>query len=157
MKILVFSDSHGDNFSMKKAMSYHRDADVVIHLRDSRGEMDELKMHYTDKMYYEVKGNCDIGSVKPLFDVIPLCGHKFFITHGHMYKAKYTLYNLLLAGKEKDCDFILFGHTHVPYNHFEDNIYMINPGSCNGRSATYGIIEILDKGILTNIANVYGG
>ena len=34
-----------------------------------------------------------------------------------------------------------------------DGMYVMNPGSCHGYGATYGIIDISDKGILTNIAS----
>ena len=38
-------------------------------------------------------------------------------------------------------------------NEYIDGMYVMNPGSCHGYGATYGIIDISDKGILTNIAS----
>lgn len=154
MKIIVTSDSHGDKYSLNSIMSMHKDCDVVINCGDSRDDLDDIKLMYKDKMYYEVKGNCDFGSLLPGKIVTTIAGHKFFITHGHMYNAKYGLYNLVCAAREENCDFLLFGHTHESFNTYEDGMYIMNPGSCNGYNGTYGIIEILDNGILTNIAKL---
>ena len=38
---------------------------------------------------------------------------------------------------------------------YDDGLYIMNPGSCNGYYATYGVIDITPKGdIVTNIVRL---
>ena len=57
MKIIVVSDTHGSYRNLRKVVLMHKNADLVVHCGDSRGEMADIKMKYPDKMYYEVRGN----------------------------------------------------------------------------------------------------
>lgn len=157
MKIIVMSDSHGDFYSLDEIMSKHKDADIVIHFGDSHGEIDKIKADYPDIMYYCVKGNCDLGSTLETQLTIDIAGHRLFITHGHLFNAKFTIYNLVCAAKEQDADILLFGHTHSYLSEYDDSLYIMNPGSCHGRYGTYGIIEIINNDILPSIAKVEGG
>ena len=43
---------------------------------------------------------------------------------------------------EAGADILLFGHTHMPLTLYEDGLYIMNPGSCHGYYASYGIIDI---------------
>ena len=71
--------------------------------------------------------------------------------HGHLYDAKSGLYRITSAAREAGADILLFGHTHMPLTLYEDGLYIMNPGSCHGYYASYGIIDITDKGeIVTN-------
>ena len=52
---------------------------------------------------------------------------------------------------------MLFGHTHQALTEYHDGLYLMNPGSCHGYYATYGYIDITDKGdIVTNIVRLNG-
>lgn len=154
MRILVVSDTHGDLHSFIKAVDSQRSADVIIHCGDSKDELNEIKLRYKDKAVYAVRGNCDFSSTLPNVETITLCGKKLFITHGHLYNAKMTLYNLQCAGRESGADIVLFGHTHRAYCDYSDGMYMLNPGSLHGYDATYAYIDITDSGIMTNIVKL---
>lgn len=153
MKILVFSDTHGDSVRMKRVIMSHSDAEVVIHCGDGENEVEYLKREFPNKAFLNVKGNCDWGSDTPPTLEITLEGKKIFATHGHLYQVKMGLQNLYYAGKEKNADIVLYGHTHIASNEYIDGMYVINPGSCHGYGATFALIDITDKGILTNIGN----
>lgn len=154
MKIIVVSDSHGSSYELKRILDMHKNADVVVHCGDSRGEMENLKMIYKDKMYFEVKGNCDLGSTLPTTLTFDLDGIRFFVTHGHLYNAKLTLYNLVCAARENSANVLLFGHTHQSLCDYDDGLYIINPGSCSGYNATFAIIETHNGKILPNILSL---
>ena len=57
----------------------------------------------------------------------------------------------MCAAREEKADILLFGHTHNAMTYYEDGLYVMNPGSCSGYMASYGYIDITDKGeIVTN-------
>ncbi len=154
MRILVVSDTHGDFYSLKKAIDQQKTAEVVIHCGDSKDELDEIKMCYPDKAFYCVKGNCDLGSTLPMVETITLENKKILITHGHMYNVKLSLYPLCCAAREEKADIVLFGHTHNAISEYDDGLYILNPGSLNGYFASYAFIDITDSGIMTNIVKL---
>ncbi|MBQ4128873.1 MAG: metallophosphoesterase [Ruminococcus sp.] len=154
MRILVVSDTHGNLYNLKKAVEQQKSAQVIIHCGDSKGELDEIKMLYNDKAFYAVKGNCDFASMLPFDETITIENKKIFITHGHIYNAKMTLYNLCCKARQENADIVLFGHTHNAVSLYDDGLYILNPGSLNGYDASYAYIDITDKGIMTNIVKL---
>jgi putative phosphoesterase len=154
MKILVFSDTHGDKSKIQQAMLSHSNADVIVHCGDGENDLEAMKGMFPYKAYYNVRGNCDFcSSLDPVLE-FTLEGKKFMVTHGHLYNVKWGTQNLIYSALEKKVDIVLYGHTHIPENEYIDGLYVMNPGSCHGYGATYGVIEITDKGILTSIVNI---
>lgn len=155
MRILVVSDSHGDYNNFKKAIASQPSAEVIVHCGDGAKEVEALKTEFSDKQIIAVRGNCDWSSMLPPEELVTVGGKKLFVTHGHLYQAKFTIYNLVCAAREKKADILLFGHTHCALNEYDDGLYIMNPGSCHGYGATYGYIDITEKGdIVTNIVNI---
>lgn len=161
MKILVFSDSHGNSQQMIKALSQHiNETDYIIHLGD----------HCTDVRYIEnisgitpvlaVVGNNDHYMAKneyPEEKIIEISGINFFLTHGHKQAVKHGTNVLIALAKGKKCNVALFGHTHIPYCGKENDLYILNPGSIGYPSAkgyTYGIITIENNNINMEICEV---
>ena len=153
MKIIVVSDTHGSYRNFKKVMELNRNADIIVHCGDSRDELDDIKLEFRDKKFVTVKGNCDFMTMLPLSEEFTADGVKFFVTHGHMYNVKYGLLDLFMAAKEKQADIALFGHTHIPHDEVVDGIRLFNPGSL-GYDKSFGVIEIKDGQVLTNIAHL---
>lgn len=155
MKILVVSDTHGDFNSLLRAVKAQPDAEVIVHCGDGDEQVQLLKDTYKDKMIVGVRGNCDWNSFLPSKETLKICGKKIFITHGHLYNAKFGLYNIMCAAREEGADILLYGHTHIAMNTYEDGLYVMNPGSCSGYMASYGILEITENGdVLTNIVKL---
>lgn len=151
MRILVLSDTHGDYGSMKQALSQQTHIDMIIHCGDGRDQVEELQRTLKDIPIVAVRGNCDWGSAMPNTATVEVGGKRIFVTHGHLYQVKMTPYNLACAAREEKADIVCFGHTHVPMNEYDDGLYMLNPGSCHGYGASYGYIDITDRGdIVTN-------
>lgn len=155
MKILVVSDTHGDVNSLLRAVKAQPEAEVIVHCGDGDEQVQLLKDTYKDKMIVGVRGNCDWNSFLPSKETLKICGKKIFITHGHLYNAKMGLYKVVCAAREEGADILLYGHTHIAMNTYEDGLYVMNPGSCSGYMASYGILEITENGdVLTNIVKV---
>lgn len=155
MKILVVSDTHGDFNSLLRAVKAQPDAEVIVHCGDGDEQVQLLKDTYKDKMIVGVRGNCDWNSFLPSTETLSILGKKIFITHGHLYDAKIGLYKIMCAAREAEADILLYGHTHIAMTSYEDGLHLMNPGSCHGYMASYGILEITEKGdILTNIVKV---
>ena len=154
MRVLVVSDTHGDLYTLKKAVLSQPKAEVVIHCGDGEEQAQWIRENFKDKAVINVRGNCDWCSNTPATEEITLEGKKIFITHGHLYKAKMTLTPLYLEAKSRNADILCFGHTHIPTEDYSDGLYVLNPGSCSGYGATYGYIDITPKGIMTNILKV---
>ena len=157
MKIIVVSDTHGSSSSLKEVVKLHSNADVIVHCGDSRGEMEEIKMMYPDKTYYEVAGNCDWGSPLPLTLTFELDGFKFMVTHGHTYNVKFGLGQLFYAAQQEGVDVVFFGHTHYACDEVYEGIRLLNPGSCGGFMATFGVVETKNGQMLTNVTHLKRG
>lgn len=155
MRILVVSDTHGDFYSLKRAVAAQPSAEAVIHCGDGAEQVELLQSICPDKRIIGVRGNCDWSSTLPPAEVVELGGKRIFVTHGHLYHAKFTLTDLIYAAREQQADILLYGHTHQALTDYDDGLTIMNPGACGGYGATYGIIDITDRGeVVTNIVPV---
>lgn len=149
MRILVVSDSHGDEGALLRALEAQPAAHTVIHLGDGAREAADAATGCPDRVFYGVRGNCDWSSDAAglMYAREETCGGKrLFFTHGHLYGVKGGLYRVTCAARERGADILLFGHTHVPLTDYDDGLYILNPGSlANG---AYGIVDITPAGIV---------
>lgn len=154
MRIFVTSDTHRDEYALRTAILRQPKAEVVIHLGDGEEEASLMKANFPEKMFLQVRGNCDWGSTLPTIGEITLEGKKIFYTHGHAYNVKYGLYQIVCAARERKADILLFGHTHQPLTDYEDGLYLMNPGSLHGTEGSYGIVDLTPAGIVTNLVRL---
>ncbi len=150
MRILVVSDTHGSEANLRRAILAQPAAEIVIHLGDGQAEAERAKRNFPEKMFLQVRGNCDMGSPLPYEGEYTVDGVKIFYTHGHMYNVKMGLYNAVCAAREKGAQVLLYGHTHQALTDYEDGLYLMNPGSLSGWGASYGTLDITPQGIVTN-------
>lgn len=151
MRLLVVSDSHSNAYNLRNAVLRQPNADMIIHLGDGQSEYESVILG-GDKESVFVRGNCDYNSKYPALRILEVGGKRVMCTHGYAYHVKYGLLTLSLAAKEQKADIVLFGHTHQPLELYEDGIYYLNPGSVS--SGTYGYVDILSSGIMTNILKI---
>ncbi len=163
MKCLIFSDSHGCESGITKALSMHRDAEVVFFLGDGLSDADAVASFDKSRMWVAVKGNCDF---RPYFlerevgktDVISLEGRKIVFTHGDLYGVKYGCDGIKNLALSRKADIVLFGHTHMPYEEYADEvkpIYLFNPGSISLPSHSFGIMTLTESFVLFSHGRVY--
>lgn len=166
MRIIVFSDSHNHDANMRKALELNRNRfDLCIHLGDGCREFEFLSEKYPDIPFVTVNGNGEdyFGSKRVNETVLDLDGKRILITHGHKYNVKFGTTNLEYSAVEKECDIVLYGHTHIPDNRYIPDImgrslYIFNPGSISrpplGYRPGFGVIEITGSGVSLNNAEV---
>lgn len=146
MKAAVFSDSHGMTALMKEALRRFR-VDMIIHLGDHDRDAQELALEFPHIPLCSVRGNCDLASSAADKMTLDLGGVKAFITHGHLYRVKYSVDSLVYAAMEAGASLALYGHTHIPAQQDIAGVRLINPGSAGtGRRPTWALIEIFENG-----------
>lgn len=145
MKLLVMSDTHGDEDIIKIVRDRHPNMDVVVHCGDS--ELPFQHPYLVDVK--KVRGNCDGDKSFPNEIQFEQDGFRFFATHGHLFNVKSTLMNLYYRAKELEADIVFFGHSHLLGIEEIDNILFINPGSLlkprGINEKSYVIVEIENK------------
>ena len=159
MKIVVFSDSHGDYQRLLRLIRRHmNDVDIFIHLGDGQREFLKIAETLPDKKMLSVSGNCDWSSTGKPAETLHVSGKKILYTHGHAYRVKSGLEMLRGSALSKGAHMALFGHTHISLSSFDGRIYLFNPGSMirgsGGMKPSYGIIEFTQKGIEPRIVTL---
>lgn len=156
MKILVFSDSHGNTERMISAIADHLPAvDLVIHLGDLERDIDYVRGIYPELPVVSVTGNCD--SYARSRRILELMGLRILCIHGHTYGVKDDIETAAQIAAEENADILLYGHTHatddrlmtvtLPFGGGERAVRVFNPGSIGkGWPPTYGIINIPKNG-----------
>lgn len=143
MKILVFSDSHGELSFMEQTVSAQL-PDQIIHLGDRREDAEALAELFPRIPVCMVSGNCDYDFVNPPVIVTQFGGVRFLVTHGHTLGVKGGPLRLLYAAEERQVQAALFGHTHSACYEPYHGIHVLNPGAAGGCSPSCGLIEISD-------------
>lgn len=145
MKIIVFSDSHGDVASMVEVIEREQ-PDQVFHLGDYIRDAEELQWAYPELTIHRVPGNCDWHS-KAIGEVtLTLEGVRMLLCHGHAYGVKSGLGALAWHAHEEKAELALFGHTHQAHHSVRMGVHLCNPGSCGmGIEPSYAVLQ-LEKG-----------
>lgn len=146
-KILVVSDTHGENRIVNRILKKEPDADAVIHCGDVCGDIEGILD--TDIPVYAVSGNCDYAGNYPEELTVKIGYYNIYVTHGHRHAVDYRDDVIFYAGKEKYADVVCFGHTHVPQNLTVEGVLLLNPGSVARprqipRKGTYAVLTITD-------------
>lgn len=147
-KILVLSDSHRRRIILEEIFEQENDADIIVFLGDGLEDIEECRYvipNLRGKDIRMVSGNCDWSSMESSSIMLSEYNKKILCTHGHLFGVKRGLDDLALAAKNKGCDAVLFGHTHVPVFTERHGIKLFNPGAVeDGR---YGVIMIEGGGM----------
>ena len=131
MKILVVSDSHGDNQTLKDIAKKHPNMDYYLHLGDS--ESDE----YTIFPFVSIRGNCDFYPFQEQLLLQTPYG-KLYACHKPYGKDKFL--------HENNIKIFLHGHTHIRRDEKIGDLYIFNPGSISFprdfKDKSYMILDI---------------
>lgn len=151
MRILVFSDTHGNTDTMHDIISRNRlNCDIVIHLGDHYRDIDEVSRDFPQIAFLGVRGNCDFiaDDRYKQSHTFTVEGCTFFLTHGHMQDVKRSRALLAVEAKRERASVALFGHTHKGLLEKCGDVTVFNPGSlenprdfCGG---SYGVITVKD-------------
>ncbi|HOQ14416.1 MAG TPA: YfcE family phosphodiesterase [Bacillota bacterium] len=155
MKIIVFSDSHGNNNVINQVLSMHADtSDYAIHLGDGAYDFLEMAPLYKNLRFVAVAGNCDkaLSTQAPASLVLDIDNVRLFLCHGHKHGVKFGTARLIKNAAAEGADIALFGHTHKAYEKYIPDakggrpIRLFNPGAAV--TGSFGLIEIKDGSIL---------
>lgn len=149
MRILVLSDSHSNSYNIRKAIEQQPTAELIVFLGD--GENDFFR-YYTEKPCIAVRGNCDWGSELPAFIVTEEKGYTIYCTHGYAEGVKYGEENLKMRAREYHAHIALYGHTHNPVTHYDDGMWLVNPGSIH--NGEYAVLDLTPKGVMPILLKV---
>ncbi len=144
MKILVLSDSHSTLSFMRRCIESTL-PDAIVHLGDHFDDGQAMAEEYSGIPFYQVPGNCDRYRCPPGYPEIRIervCGVDLYMTHGHKHSVKSYLGALLRDARTARVAAVLYGHTHRPDCHQEeDGLWVLNPGSCGYFGGSAGLIE----------------
>lgn len=150
-KILIISDSHGSKENLEQAIKkFGSDCAALLFCGDGMEDLVSLieEDFHQDQQHkfmpacvFFARGNGDDYSIQLAtdkisrlsvedFKIVEAAGKKIFLTHGHLFGAGYGVSELIQEAKIQRCQIAIFGHTHVPYCKVQDNVLLINPGSC---------------------------
>lgn len=147
MKFLVMSDSHGVPENVTRITNHYRDkVDLIFHTGDSEVLADDPSWNEVD---FYVAGNCDFDPNYAEILVVDTPVGKVFMTHGHLHNVKLSKDQLVSAAKAEGAKYAFFGHTHVTYLNYINDMIVLNSGSVSyPRSRhgikTFAILEIFD-------------
>ena len=159
MKLIVFSDSHGKNHTVRQVLRRQRDVDLVIHAGDGAPDFIPLAAEYPDIAHVAVRGNCDFAANLPLEEELTLEGVRILVTHGHKYNVKFSLGQITAEARRRGIDLVIFGHTHNPCEQYVPSdgglppVYLFNPGSA--LTGDFGVIDIRDGQILMSHGSIF--
>ena len=161
MKILVLSDSHSGLSFMRECVRKIR-PDAIIHLGDYYDDGQTIEEENPHVRFYQVPGNCDKYRCPPFAReilIMPVCGVMLYMTHGHRHYVKSTTTRLLADAREAKVAAVLYGHTHIPDCHREeDGLWVLNPGSCGSYGGGAGVILVengnIEKCYLLNFSDL---
>ena len=145
MKIGVLSDTHLTRVTPaleKIVEDYFQDVDLLIHAGDMVGL--SVYRFLTTFPLEAVQGNMDefpLRSELPYKKTLHLGGFRIGLLHG---------WGSALGLEERvrrefpDADAIVYGHSHIPANHWSGGQFFFNPGSASGsgRRPTVGLLQL---------------
>lgn len=152
MKILVLSDSHSTLSFMRRCIDKVK-PDTLIHLGDHFDDALAIREEYPSIPMVQVPGNCDryrCPPGQPEIMITRIGGVDLYLTHGHLHRVKSYLGLLLQDARKAKVQVVLYGHTHVPDCHQEeDGLWVLNPGSCGYFGGSAGLLTVKDGRILS--------
>lgn len=125
--------------------------DALIHLGDHYDDGETLKELYPHIPLYQVPGNCDRYRTPPGVPeilVTRILGVDLYLTHGHRHNVKMYTGKLIRDAQACNVQAVLYGHTHQPDCYQEDDLWVLNPGSCGYYGGTAAIMEVVGGEIL---------
>lgn len=150
MRLIVFSDTHGNVGAADKIVQINPISDHFLFVGDGLKEMEVIKRKYPEKHFYCVAGNIDpLGT--PTSAVVELFGIKIFMAHGHLLGVREGIDTLMRRASEEKPDVVLFGHTHCRFHEVIGGVHVLNPGSASqpkdGLPPSYAFIDVNLSGV----------
>ncbi len=149
-KILIVSDTHGQNGLYLQLVEKLAPLDMVIHCGDTDGTDNTITMSPGCPVCL-VRGNNDYFSDAPKDAELYIGRYRVMVTHGHHYYISMGNEILKQEAMARGCDIVMYGHTHRPVVDKSGGVIAVNPGSLTyprqeNRKPSYILMTIDDKG-----------
>lgn len=146
MKVLIVSDTHGKDLTLKKVLEKVKPVDMLIHCGDVEGSEDYIR-ELAECPVHMVAGNNDFFCDLPNEEELVIGKYRVLVTHGHYYYISMGTQVLKDDARARGFDIVMFGHTHRPCLEQENDIVILNPGSLSyprqeGRKPSFMIMDI---------------
>ena len=153
MRMLLVSDTHGNQTALLKAHEAAGSCDAVIHLGDGAQDTQLLEAVDDQIQLFQVAGNCDLGSTAPRELICTFGKVRLLLCHGDRYGVKTGLSRLIERGHAAEVTAVLYGHTHLAQSVEQDGLLLVNPGTLAAPVPfkSYAILEIAEDGIRATI------
>lgn len=150
MKILIVSDTHGRDTTLKHLLEQVKPIDMLIHCGDVEGSEDYIRSLAQCPVHI-VAGNNDFFCDLPREEEFLIGKYRVLLTHGHYYYITMGTQMIKEDAKARGFDIVMFGHTHRPYLEQDKGIVVLNPGSLSfprqeGRKPSFIIMDLDRKG-----------
>lgn len=150
MKILIVSDTHGRDTTLKHLLEQVKPIDMLIHCGDVEGSEDYIRSLVQCPVHM-VAGNNDFFCDLPREEEFLIGKYRVLLTHGHYYYITMGTQMIKEDAKARGFDIVMFGHTHRPYLEQDKGIVVLNPGSLSfprqeGRKPSCIIMDLDRKG-----------
>lgn len=145
MKVLIVSDTHGRDEKLEEAVTQEAPFDMLIHCGDVEGREFYIEA-LAECPCCIVAGNNDFFADLPREQELEIGGRRVLVTHGHYYGVSMDVYGVLEEAESRNCDVVMFGHTHRPVVMERSGILAVNPGSLafprqEGRKPSYAVLD----------------
>ncbi len=146
MRILIISDTHKKHKNLGRVLERVAPIDLLIHLGDAEGCEEEIAQMAGCPLEI-VAGNNDFFSRLEKERELQLGSYRVLLTHGHYYYVSTGMADLKREAMGRQCDLVMFGHTHRPIIDYGKHVIALNPGSLSyprqeGRRPSYILMEL---------------
>lgn len=143
MKLLIFSDSHGELASMLEIVEKEQ-PDEVFHLGDHLKDAQALSYAFPELPVVMVPGNCDGWTGVPDRLLEERAGVRILLAHGHQWRVKSGPEQAIAAAQAAGANVLLYGHTHRGVCRRVGGLWVLNPGTVGGRweAPSYGRLNL---------------
>lgn len=156
LKIGVISDTHWESFShaydgaQRLMHSVFADVDAIIHAGDMLHP--EVDLAFAPYEFFAVRGNMDPACAhKPLKRIVSLAGVNIGVIHGWGGGAEIEV-NAASEFDLEEIDVLIYGHSHYPACHVQEQVLFFNPGSAaERRHAPYHSVGLIRIGTLDSM------
>lgn len=155
MKIIVLSDTHGNQPLALGILDGNAEAERIVHLGDEVEDACFLE-EISGRSIVKISGNCDFSTAHPRETILDLAGKRILVTHGDLYNVKAGLEKLLKRAVALKADVVLYGHTHQAAVQKVDGILLVNPGCLKKgfEQPSYAVVTIDEETVSVKIVPV---
>lgn len=146
MKVLIVSDTHGRDTTLKNLLEKIKPIDMLVHCGDVEGSEDYIR-ELAECPVQMVAGNNDFFCDLPKEEEFYIGKYHVLLTHGHYYYISMGTQMLKEDARARGFDIAMFGHTHRPCLEQDNDIVVLNPGSLSyprqeGREPSYILMDL---------------